>query len=83
MKKSIITLSAVSLTLSLTSCFPTSSTNPLGDGFSSASNAIGSVVNKVLPSKPAVPQFEQPAIPSAPAIPSLPSFNPTYIVPVQ
>lgn len=72
--KNILKPSAIIFCASLTSCLsPTaaSSADPIGDGFTHAGNAIGKVVNKVIPQA---------------ATPALPQYTPTtpqYTIPAQ
>lgn len=50
--KFVTKLLVVSLACLLTCCFYPASANPVGDSFTYASNAIGSVVNSVIPTEP-------------------------------
>ena len=80
--KNLLYLSTAGLTFTLTSCFYPASADPIGDSFTYASNAIGNVVNSVVPNTPAPDQYTAPNQYN-PNQYNPNQYNPTYTVPAQ
>lgn len=51
--KNIYKITLIITSASLASCYSPTSANPVGDTFTHAGNAIGNVVNRVVPQAPA------------------------------
>ncbi len=66
MKKISQTFLVTASSIGLISCVSPQSTDPVGDAFTNASNAIGNVVNRVVPPTPA----QRPAPPQQTPVPS-------------